>query len=73
MRCELKDNWRLAELLKFCINSAIDISIFVGIFRKIMIITIISPAPKYIARFVIASYSSTNANQTSFSFLCPAK
>jgi len=63
----------MAELLKFCINSAIDISIFVGIFRKIMIITIISPIPKYIARSVTDSYSSTNTNQVFFSFLHPAR
>jgi len=57
--------------LKYCVNSAIDISIFVDIFKKIMITTIISHGPKYIAVFVLYTLSSSNTNQALiFSFFC---
>jgi hypothetical protein len=58
------------EKLKYCVNFAIDISIFVGIFRKIMNATIISPGSKYIARIVVNTYSITCSKIKHFS-LCP--
>jgi hypothetical protein len=51
-------------MLKYCVNFAIDNSIFVDIFRKIMKMTIISPIPKYIAGYVVDNYPSTHTNQT---------
>ena len=51
------------SMLKYCVNFAIDNSIFVDIFRKIMKMTIISPAPKYIAGYIIDNLPSTNTNQ----------
>ena len=57
--------------LKYCVSSAIDISIFVGIFKKIMITTIVSHGPKYIALFALCTHSSSNTNQALVSsFFC---
>ena len=60
----------ISFMLKYCVNFAIDNSIFVDIFRKIRKTTIISPPPKYIAGYIFDDLPSTNANQAILFAFC---
>jgi len=71
LRLLMDRRWTRRFELKYCVNSAIDISIFVDIFKKIMMATIISHGPKYIALFVLHNRSSSNTTQALVcSFFC---